>query len=454
MVTSESCAAENPVEHIRFLGICRRAAVREDALDLIGFTNVFHSQFFPMRFGELFYVLGVDRSWLTNANAFQADIQFVEKTAPTNRCTATMTLGGLARPSEGRVLTGSPVLDVGQPTTFIYPYYSLGDGANADSLVLLALPAPDMILLRPTRVDVFLATSATQTQIGAVDLLFRAPAPLTDEERRAIASRAESVGVVEMGLTCKKCGDSVHFFAVLDPTKRIPWRVAERGSPLESAPEYWTCKCGMLVAPLEYAKRGLAAIFRTPVAGSSEGVELSPLFDAGEVGRIAEEYATFVEALPSEEAAQDYIEKRPLIWHFLAPTRIFHKPLLLGSYKADFGIMTAGGELVLVELEKPSTQLLTGSGRVAAEVQAGADQIRDWDLLIADHRGAVLEQLKLDADAVHNIRYLLVAGLATTVTRKELRKLRSEPLVPKTDLLCFDELGSYLRALAFGLRTL
>ena len=104
--------------------------------------------------------------------------------------------------------------------------------------------------------------------------------------------------------------------------------------------------------------------------------------------------------------------------------------------------------LYLVEIEKPKTRLANQDGSISADIQRGANQIKDWHTVVTDHRLALLSQLGLKEGEVQEIRYLLIGGLARNSNALGLTKLRQSPLALKTDFYCFDELSSFLRTLA------
>lgn len=444
-----------PGEHrIHFLGICERAAFRESALDLIGLTNTYVSSFFPLQFSEFYVVYGLGYDLVEGGAHLDLNIEFVDSAQPNNPCSTHLEIAPATEEDTSPVIAGKPVAKNGEPKTFRLPYFPLADSESYGSLFAVAMPAPGLMLPKPTLLRVQLTSKGETRNIGGIRFIFRAPPPLSEAERRAIAARPTSAKLVEMRFDCRKCGDRVHFYSLLDPNRTAPPAIAKRGLRLSEAPDQWTCKCGKAVIPLVYAKHGIHEIFRTSSITGTEEVGLLPLYNAREILQIAEEYNTLIQTLPEEPIVQEYLEKHPLFWHFLAPVQILHKPDILGMYKADFGILTAGKELVLVEIERPSTKLVTEGGRISAGIQRGADQIRDWAVTIADHRNAVLKRLCLDDNAVYNIRYLLVGGLSTAVSSEGLVKLRREQLVPNTDFLCFDELASSLHALTVGLKEL
>lgn len=75
----------------------------------------------------------------------------------------------------------------------------------------------------------------------------------------------------------------------------------------------------------------------------------------------------------------------------------------------------------------------------------GKSQIRDWKIEIDKRREAVLSGLGLEQKDVHDIRYIVVAGLASKTGASGMEKIRKM----NTDadfIFCFDELASFLHS--------
>jgi len=183
-------------------------------------------------------------------------------------------------------------------------------------------------------------------------------------------------------------------------------------------------------------------------------MQFIPLYEAGRIQDIIGNYEQLIETTTDEEPVQKFLEEHPVFWAFLSPVKILHKPSVLTKKKADFGILTTHKILHLVEIEKPNTRLTNQDGSISAEIQRGADQIRDWQLVVGDHRLALLSELGLKESEVQEIRYLLIGGLARRTPATGLTKLRRSPLAPATDFCCFDELASFLNTFAGELRRL
>ena len=441
---------------VQFLGICTRASPRESALDLLGLTHVHITSFFPLQFGSFYYLIGIHPDAALGDRPLDCTIEFVDTKHPETPCSSNLKFeGACAEADDIPVLKGHPEFPSGGSLLRRLPFAYVEDSEAEEPYLLFPFPAPRMAIFEPTTVRVLLRSETEKRTIGAVRFEFKRPAPLSEGERRAIAGRPAFPRAVGMSFTCSECDDNASFFSTLLPGAVIPEELVGRASRLEESGDYWKCRCGKSVIPLTYAKQGIASVFRTPTNLGQQGreLELHTLYSADEINRIAREYNQLIHRLPSEEEVQKYLEdeRHALFWNFLSPIQVLRKPDIIGKHKADFGILTASNELVFVELEKPGTKLITRAGKVSSEIQQGADQIRDWDIAITTHRSAVLDRLGFNEASVHNIRYLLIGGLSTRTSHKGLVKLRREPLVPKTNFMCFDELGAYLYTLSVGL---
>lgn len=123
------------------------------------------------------------------------------------------------------------------------------------------------------------------------------------------------------------------------------------------------------------------------------------------------------------------------------------------GYKADFGILTSTRTLYLVEIEKPQTTLVKKNGGIHSELQAGFDQIRSWNVIVQDHRTALLDELQLRSDEVHDVKFMLVAGLSSNTSREGMSMLRRTSL-HDVAFYCFDELAAFLHRLGGDLSSL
>ena len=144
----------------------------------------------------------------------------------------------------------------------------------------------------------------------------------------------------------------------------------------------------------------------------------------------------------------------PIFWNFLAPHRIWIKPPILTKYKADFAVLSRMRVLYFIEIEKPNTTLIKKSdGGIHSKLNTALTQVRSWRLEIEKRREAVLDALHLTQKDVHDIKFIVIAGMAIKTSTVELEILRKM----KTDadfIFCFDELASFLHSTGTALLNL
>jgi hypothetical protein len=224
----------------------------------------------------------------------------------------------------------------------------------------------------------------------------------------------------------------------------------EPGLLLPNAPDRWRCSQECSELDLTYLKRGIHDLYRRPLSyrETSSDITFIPIYQRGQIEAILSDYQALIHSRPTEEAIQKFMEGHPLIWAFLSPQRILHKPPVLTKWKADFAVLSTQRILYFVEIEKPQTKIATRTGNPHSQLQEGINQIRNWSIVVSDHRSSLLDELRLKAEDVHDIRYVLVAGLTQNTDASALCKLQRNPPIEKTLLYCYDELAAFLHNIA------
>lgn len=315
---------------------------------------------------------------------------------------------------------------------------------------LISVPGPRLTLLEPTVVTVIVSVQGKQSLLGDIQCRVVQPPPLLEDERRALQSRPDAAGSYAFVLQCSRCQSGLRAYAMLDESSALPADPVPMGIDryrLSDTPDQWRCKCGNIDVPLQSLRLGMHDLFRRVEADpTTNGSELSfrRLYERGELRRLFVSYQNLIHSNPKEEDVQQFLEAHPLLWSFLSPKRIIEKPPILSRKKADFGIVTSRKILYLVEIEKPQTAVWTKSGGMSSEVQKGIDQIKDWAVVVGDHRLALLSELGLSPTDIHDIRYLLVAGLLADTSPDGIIRMKRNPVMTNSDFLFFDELGSML----------
>ena len=323
------------------------------------------------------------------------------------------------------------------------------------SVVSMPILCPNLFVPEPTDIDLYYNVGTRKHKLGTIACRFVPPPPMTESERNALMSRPNTPNVLVVQLTCNKCKDAARFHLSLDGVSGPKDRGVD-SVPIKDAPDYWECSCGQHKIPLCYLKQGMHMLFRVlPSSGAKKRLGIVPLYEKSSIVSMLSEYQTMLveQAEGNEKIFQQYLQDHPLFWNFLAPSHIWHKPPILTKYNADFAILTSMRVLYFVEIEKPKTTLIKSDGGIHSELQAGLDQIRNWKIEIDKRREAVLSGLDLEQKLVHDIRYIVVAGLANKTGTSGMEKIRKM----KTDadfIFCFDELASFLHSTEIALTEL
>jgi len=159
---------------------------------------------------------------------------------------------------------------------------------------------------------------------------------------------------------CQKCGEKVRYYDTIDPRDRVSSHsdASEPTVYIMDAPEHWRCRCGTVDIPLTYLKRGMHDLFRWPDPPIGyAGLSFRPMYERGQLRQVFFDFQQLIAGSPAEEDVQKFLEEHPVLWAFLSPALILHKPAILTHKKADFAILTSNKVLYLVEIEKPQTQL-------------------------------------------------------------------------------------------------
>jgi len=439
-----------------FLGLARKAAVHGYGLDILGVANTWFLPFFPHSLQGLRCLIGVRKDFLFSRREYEYKLIFTEEKSPTTSAWTTQRFV-LQRVDTNPENQGSKLQRVvpiqtppSQEGFELQLNYELeiNQGDEPGAYEIIPSPAPPLQLNSPGVVLVDIEVGSQRHRLGKLLFRFVEPPPILETERRAIASRPDAANAIVTHIQCSKCEDELWCYAALDPTKPMKKSPA-KAVALQNTPDEWRCECGNCVMDLTFIKRGIHDLFRRPRAelvGETFG-RFRPLYEKGELSGIARDYQSLINSSPREEDVQKFMEAHPVFWAFLSPVRIFHKPPILTKKVADFAVLTSQNILYLVEIEKPQTPLSTKKGKLHSELNQGFDQIRDWSVVVATHRTALLDELGLRDEKIVDIRYLVIAGLAHMAEVDVLAKIQQNPPTAKTQFFCFDELAAFLHIL-------
>lgn len=314
-----------------------------------------------------------------------------------------------------------------------------------NSYYLVPFPCPSMPILGPTTLRVEWICNGARVQLGDLQLGFKGLPPLTIEERRALLASPHVIGKVKIAIKCKECGECFEAIAYLDEEARARDDSGKMLPLLSSMDDYWCCKCKNINADVSIFKRSAEAVFRNQIRTQGDSyTSLAPAYQHSRLLGMVNEFREIVATARREEDVQKFIESNPIVWSFLTPKKILHKPSILTKYKADFAILSYDKTLHFVEIEKPSTRLFRKTGGRHSDVQQPFNQISDWKITVENHRQAVLDEINIKREDVSAIRYIVVAG-----TEPDAASMIRRDAPTDTTFLSFGDLCGYLSVIHF-----
>lgn len=314
-------------------------------------------------------------------------------------------------------------------------------GCRDSSHALVALPLPPILLSRPGEVRVQWEQAGNSADLGRLTFGFYSEAELSEEERRAISAQPGSPRIYKWQFECSHCHDKIVYFASLWPRDR-PQEITQDIVYIDDMPDMWTCKCSRTCLDTSWSKKAVPFLFRNHAVARREAINVSTLFHAPAPLVVARALGERLDRAEREEDLQRFLQENHLAWHFLSPLKIIHKPRILTTAVADFGIVTTNRTLYLVEIEPADAVIQKRSGGQHSDVQKAIDQIAVWREKISNHRSAVLEGINLKSEDIRHIRYLIVAGRGKDAGATIRSSLRED-----TDFLTYDELAGRLLSL-------
>ncbi|PQO45592.1 Shedu anti-phage system protein SduA domain-containing protein [Blastopirellula marina] len=314
---------------------------------------------------------------------------------------------------------------------------------------ILHVSDANFALNKPGRYQVYIDTGESRMLAGSFLAVFVEPPPLTQERITAIRTDPNAHRVIMAHLQCQGCGDELRAYTGI-----------ERSSDLESKgtiwvpdlPDSFVCKCSRMKIDLSYMKKGLHAFLDGRISSPDKAVSQN-LYEDGALHDVARRFSGMVESGLEEEKYQKFIQDNPVLLCGFSPERLYFKSKILSKFVTDFTVLTPSRELILIEIEKPSTRILKKDGGRAADLQHAFDQVNDWIFIIDQHRAAVLECLNLSVNEVSKVSGVVIAGRDSGQDAKSLQRLKSEDH-GRVRFLTFDDLLGNLNATISAFRSL
>lgn len=300
------------------------------------------------------------------------------------------------------------------------------------------LPLQGVTLSRAGLHTLFIKENDKKTQIGNFRCIPLQVRRMDKEMADAIRSTPNASRFVQIEIGCKKCSAKQRTYAAIEPIQKME---KDGWTWYHDVQEQFVCDCGSSTVDLMPLKNNLHVYLGRNVAAEAT-LSLSPLYEQSALVTVRAKLKKILDLKTDEEPIQKFFSENPILFHQFSPIRIIPKPKILTSYIADFGIINAQKELILVEIEKATTRLLTAKGNHAAPLTHAIGQVMDWLNVIREHRITVLNELDIDTNEINKIRGVAIVGRELGYEAQMVRKLKMS-FGGEVDLLTYDDiLGS------------
>lgn len=315
--------------------------------------------------------------------------------------------------------------------------------------VLAGVPFPKdfSIVEKPASFRVELVYDDAELWVGGLRFLAYEPEALTPERLAALRTDPHATKSASFKLGCKLCSSRLTAYTALD-------RAASPGPDAiwyEDLPDEFLCSCGKTVVDLSYLRRGFHAILGERFPSEGEGFSATRLYEISNLEVLLAAFDRVLSDSGGEPRLQEFIAANPVLLHMLAPRKLIPKAPILSRYQTDFAVLTASGELILVELESSAKRLLKRDGHHSAELTHAIGQVNDWLHEFRSHRLACLSNMGLKDEEVTRIRGLVIIGRESSVDPENLRRFKAG-LSGDVSVLTYDDVRASLGELIKEMR--
>ncbi|MDI3485589.1 MAG: hypothetical protein PWQ50_809 [Methanolobus sp.] len=324
-----------------------------------------------------------------------------------------------------------------------FSFDEVNDNEPNSDLVMwthVLLPADDIIIQNPGVYNVFLSNGEEDIKVGSINFALANVEPLSEDMIATIKSNPNAPKAVRLGISCKVCNDGIMGYASFE---RMEEEEDSGSIWYEELPDSFVCTCGKTNCDLTIMRQNLHSLLLRPYNYLGE-VSFTRLYEHDSLVLLRKNFQTLLESNPRESLVHDFIINNSILLNAFSPHKIYNKPQIFPSYQSDIVILNQKKELILIELEKPSTRILKQDGGHHSELEHAFKQVNDWLFAIEDHRTAFLETcLKLKSSDVSKIKGVVVAGRDKGYDENDLRKLKWRDF-GRVDVYTYDDLLSCL----------
>jgi Domain of unknown function (DUF4263) len=410
---------------VAFLGVCDRSLYQTlvghplfSKIDLYGLCNVLPYPFFPASLQGFEFFFAISGVHLLTNSEIRINL-----------------------PSEGQYLSypltcESLVLNDQSPDLPVRLLEAIAISSDWTWFLFRPEQVP-AVIAEPGRCRISFHQGGEEQTAGWLLLEHVPPPPLTPDRIEAILSNPAGLKTARMRLECNQCKDSIRVYTGLERDDDY-----ERQGNIwyRDLPATFTCKCGKLTLDLTSLREHYHGVLGdVPQLGG--GIDFTQRYQQSKIEAVCSAFARLVNSDPPEEEVQKFIQSNTILLHMFGPKRIFFKPPILTKYNADIAILNHKKELLLVELERPSLQLLRKDGGTCAELMQPLKQVNDWLHLAEEHRAAVLGCIhNLTLSDVSRIRGVVIAGKDKGYDSEQLRHFKWTDFGPNITVFTYDDL--------------
>jgi Domain of unknown function (DUF4263) len=423
---------QGPRPNVAFLGACDRSLYQTlvghpqfAKIDLYGLCNLIPCAFFPTTLQGFEFFFAVSGVHLLTDLEFRIHL-------PGGGGYLSFPFG-ITRKEPDEPETDSPVAP--PETIELSPDWSL---------LVVRHKEDSGLVSRPGRCRVTFVTGGDEHTTGWLSLEHVPPPPLTQDRVDAILSNPAGVKTARMKFQCNHCHDSMAVYTGLERNgdyekQGYVW--------YKELPDAYSCGCGTLRIDLTLLREHYHGVLGdVPKLGGK--LDNTQRYQQSRIEGVCTAFAKLVSGDPPEEAVQQFIQNNTILLTIFGPKRIFFKPPLLTKHKADIGILNHKKELLLIELERPSLQILRQDGGICAELNKPLQQVNDWLHLAEEQRVAVLSCIgNLTLTDVSKVRGIIVAGTDKGYDTEQLRHFKWMDFGSDITVFTYDDLISYVVSL-------
>jgi len=302
------------------------------------------------------------------------------------------------------------------------------------------------VITKPGAYIIKIVHQNNEANLGEVHFYYKKVQDYTPEQVRAIESDPYSMKSVRVKLECKYCQSALLTYCALERN------LTEEDNGYiwyKELPDTFICVCNKTSLKLKYLKEGLPGFLGKDISMGEWSYERR--YSHAKIDGIVQKFNETLRKNKDEQSIQKFVEENTVILAIFFAKKIFFKPSINGKFFADFAILNANNELLLIEIERPSLELFKKKdGHPTADLMHAYGQIRDWQEEYRKFPHSFLDKLSLKIEDIMATKWILVAGRRERERAKYLQRHMSKPLYD-TEFLTYDDLASSLLQISRGL---